>query len=117
MKLHCKHCNKQLTKSLYPSKWKLKEFIEDYYGEGTHKKILHIPVGAFRRWKGWLGDRFVSVHRDSLLLTIPDITGCCDHDWTPVTCDCGVELGVSGYDCWQTSHSVDLNPKTVYFKN
>lgn len=120
MKLHCKHCDKQLTKSLYPTTWKLKELIEDYYGEegsGLHKRILHIPVGAFKRWKSWTGDKFLSVHRDSLLLAIPDEKGCCDHDWTPVTCECGVELGISGYDCWQTYHSVDLQPSKVYLKN
>jgi hypothetical protein len=37
MKLHCKHCDKQLTKSLYPNNWKIEGFIEDYYGEGAHK--------------------------------------------------------------------------------
>lgn len=93
------------------------EFIEDYYGEGEHKKILQIPVGAFRRWKSWSGGRFVAVHRDSLFLSIPNIIGCCDHDWTSVTCDCGVRLGISRYDCWESQHSVDLDPSKVYFKN
>lgn len=117
MKLHCKHCDKQLTKSLYPTNWKIEDFIEDYYGEGEHKKSYYIPVGAFKHSKNWFGEKCISIHRDSLFLSIPDEKGCCDHDWTPVTCECGVELGISGYDCWQTYHSVDLQPSKVYLKN
>lgn len=132
MIIHCKHCHKQLTKSLFPTKWRqyVVGLCEDWEGNTTHIQYRRtLPVGGFtitkkgqyRSLYAW-DDKikaYLHIDRQSLLLPVPKyeqegVGGCCDVDGADIKCTCGVVLGNMSYDCWQITHSVALDMKLVY---
>ena len=139
MKLHCKNCNKQLTNSLFLTKWSRSIKVDTYTNEdGEVKEIKEVqrfvPKGGFvktrrtqyacdftgKRLRTILDYTSYAIHRDDLLIPIgiwaPGM-GCCDIDGLDVECVCGQLLGEMSYDCWQSYHCVDINKDHAYLAN
>lgn len=106
MKLHCSHCNTQLTTDLYPtSKW----HIERWGDDDDPRYEYSITPGSFIN--NHIAHRMM-VNPDNVTIPIPEYEsgmGCCNISHTPLHCPiCGLELAICNIDCWQDK-SIDFN--------
>ena len=104
MKLHCNHCDTQLTTDIYPTtEWRVdrQETDDDQLADysilpGTF--IDHTPI--------------IMVNPDNVVIPIPDYErgmGCCNISHTPVHCPgCGQMVAEANLDYWQTK-AVDFD--------
>lgn len=141
MRLHCKNCDKVLTKSLFLTHKTYKTIIKNnYYGNEQHEFHRMVKPGGFNKINiatyaykqlsdmAWCEDKkhlvakrtVISVNRESFVIEIPKFEkglGCCDISNGSLICECGAYLGEINYDCWQIFHAIDLLDKNVYFRN
>lgn len=123
MRLYCKCCTAELTGTLIPAapEQAYSAQVTDTF-EGTDFHKYRMIPGLFyvdNRPECWVyneetGDSTPSGEsKDYFVLAEQSMTGakvvnpskgCCNFDHFDVHCECGVELGWGGNDCWQTDH-------------
>lgn len=112
MKLHCRHCDTQLTTDIYlTDDWhvdrgKTEDEPWDEYSITPGTFIVEINPDIDR------DTPIIMVNPDNVTIPIPEYqsgVGCCNISYTPINCPgCGAEVAVGNIDCWQDK-SIDFD--------
>lgn len=112
MKLHCHHCDAQLTTDIYPTNdWHVdrgKTEDEPWYEYSITPGTFIVGINPYN-------DRdtpIIMVNPDNVTIPIPEYEegmGCCNISHTPIHCPCcGAEVATGNIDCWQDK-SIDFD--------
>lgn len=112
MKLHCRHCDTQLTNDIYhTTEWQ----VDRQRTDDEPWTDYSITPGTFIVGINPYIDRdtpIIMVNPDNVTIPIPEYEegmGCCNISHTPIHCPgCGAEVATGNIDCWQDK-SIDFD--------